>query len=1087
MAVTQTDSIEDEFQQGLQEVGEMRDKYERLLAAVADAQERAAGALLGGFQACVLQLVLNHFLDSQLLPLLSVRPSPAAPHALVPPSTPPPRHMHAAIVLAPLPPISHAAAALPTTIPLIRTEPVSLHPSPLLRASECAEALHQLAAVVAEAFGGVEEGGAGDTLVAAAAVDGRLAELLYFYPLASHWSPLFRLSAPPTRCPLCSYMPPEPALAADTGGAGRGAAGGDAARGGEMQHVVETKELYEQKRPTAWLLLSPVPTPPLPCAPNVWASRKAHAAAAVAAKARRREAAAMGAGGGAGGEAEGAGGAEEEEAAAREEFDEVAMTLGCRILALQQRQPRLLLTLAVKHHAAKVGHLCRQGGPPVPPRWATCAAKVGHLCRQGGPPVPPRWATCAAKVRWVRGSAGELQRVQPHMLHVLDDLGLVHTPLLAPVAQGDVDEWGDEGGAGSAVGARQICLDALSVPPASPHAPAQGLASPPSPQHAHPSTPAHIAATAPAAPAPSAASAPHAPATPPAAPAHAPPPIPPSTSTAPAPSPVMPPAPTSVRADAPGPGGVGRGNAVSGGTRSMPRSVGEGAGMQSGGVLQQPQVHGDSPTAPPPPPPSQGRHRSSSSTGAGGAARPLLGASKSGPISAAAYLGALAASAAPLGGPLVAAAATGGAMGAAGSRGAAVPRGAGAGRAGRGRAPDMEACAAQMWGPLPRPESLQGPWRIVSAAPPTPPAPAPPPPAGPATAAAAGSKPTPGGAKPTPGGPLMPGTAQGAAVGAGMGAGAGQGAASGGTGGSAAAAAAAAGRGRGAGGGGGGVGSNAPRARTPGSTVHALVSPRPSAAAPAPFHLAPSHATHVAPVGAGSRAVSGPITRGSLYSTFGLMADARPATSTTAAAAAAAARQIAVPGTAGSSGGASGAAAAGRGSGGGVSAVRLHKSGPIGPSHPYYSSLTPLSPPRNMPLHALPPPPLDIPPTAAATGAAAAGGIEGTEGAGAGGGDGAGKGSADSRAGGSGSAGVAGGQGQASPAATSSVLQHHHGRPPPIGAGGGVGGGGTAGRARVGGASRNPSVATIMSEGSEEGGSSTSSIATSPAARPVPS
>ncbi|CAI5980257.1 unnamed protein product [Closterium sp. NIES-65] len=1067
MAVTQTDSIEDEFQQGLQEVGEMRDKYERLLAAVADAQERAA---------------------------------------------------------------------------------------------ECAEALHQLAAVVAEAFGGVEEGGAGDTLVAAAAVDGRLAELLYFYSLH-----LQQTLAEPAEALL-----------------------------GEMQHVVETKELYEQKRPTAWLLLSPVPTPPLPCAPNVWASRKAHAAAAVAAKARRREAAAMGAGGGAGGEAEGAGGPEEEEAAAREEFDEVAMTLGCRILALQQRQPRLLLTLAVKHHAAKVGHLCRQGGPPVPPRWATCAAKAdAMLSRCVAPPLHPRspllaqhdpsasppFCPAVPQVRWVRGSAGELQRVQPHMLHVLDDLGLVHTPLLAPVAQGDVDEWGDEGGAGSAVGARQICLDALSVPPASPHAPAQGLASPPSPQHAHPSTPAHIAATAPAAPAPSAASAPHAPATPPAAPAHAPPPIPPSTSTAPAPSPVMPPAPTSVRADAPGPGGVGRGNAVSGGTRSMPRSVGEGAGMQSGGVLQQPQVHGDSPTAPPPPPPSQGRHRSSSSTGAGGAARPLLGASKSGPISAAAYLGALAASAAPLGGPLVAAAATGGAMGAAGSRGAAVPRGAGAGRAGRGRAPDMEACAAQMWGPLPRPESLQGPWRIVSAAPPTPPAPAPPPPAGPATAAAAGSKPTPGGAKPTPGGPLMPVSAQGAAVGAGMGAGAGQGAASGGTGGSAAAAAAAAGRGRGAGGGGGGVGSNAPRARvsmsgpilrgsypygtatlsprpmlatatalptapsaagsstpsapnpslpsppapapsappapsaaaagaagrapsavpaalrvpqtsslkTPGSTVHALVSPRPSAAAPAPFHLAPSHATHVAPVGAGSRAVSGPITRGSLYSTFGLMADARPATSTTAAAAAAAARQIAVPGTAGSSGGASGAAAAGRGSGGGVSAVRLHKSGPIGPSHPYYSSLTPLSPPRNMPLHALPPPPLDIPPTAAATGAAAAGGIEGTEGAGAGGGDGAGKGSADSRAGGSGSAGVAGGQGQASPAATSSVLQHHHGRPPPIGAGGGVGGGGTAGRARVGGASRNPSVATIMSEGSEEGGSSTSSIATSPAARPVPS
>ncbi|CAI7825557.1 unnamed protein product, partial [Closterium sp. NIES-54] len=120
MAVTQTDSMEDEFQQGLQEVGEMRDKYERLLAAVADAQERAA---------------------------------------------------------------------------------------------ECAEALHQLAAVVADAFGGVEEGGAGDTLLAAAAVDGRLAELLYFYSLH-----LQQTLAEPAEALL-----------------------------GEMQHVVETKELYEQK------------------------------------------------------------------------------------------------------------------------------------------------------------------------------------------------------------------------------------------------------------------------------------------------------------------------------------------------------------------------------------------------------------------------------------------------------------------------------------------------------------------------------------------------------------------------------------------------------------------------------------------------------------------------------------------------------------------------------------------------------------------------------------------------------------------------------------------------------------------------
>ncbi|GJP40292.1 hypothetical protein CLOM_g24573 [Closterium sp. NIES-68] len=43
MAVTQSDSIEDEFQQGMQDVGEMRERYEGLVAAVAAAQERAAG------------------------------------------------------------------------------------------------------------------------------------------------------------------------------------------------------------------------------------------------------------------------------------------------------------------------------------------------------------------------------------------------------------------------------------------------------------------------------------------------------------------------------------------------------------------------------------------------------------------------------------------------------------------------------------------------------------------------------------------------------------------------------------------------------------------------------------------------------------------------------------------------------------------------------------------------------------------------------------------------------------------------------------------------------------------------------------
>ena len=42
------------------------------------------------------------------------------------------------------------------------------------------------------------------------------------------------------------------------------------------------------------------------------------------------------------------------EETAREELDEVAMTLGCRILALEQRQPRALLLQALKQHAAKV-------------------------------------------------------------------------------------------------------------------------------------------------------------------------------------------------------------------------------------------------------------------------------------------------------------------------------------------------------------------------------------------------------------------------------------------------------------------------------------------------------------------------------------------------------------------------------------------------------------------------------------------------------------------------------------------------------------------------------------------------------------
>ncbi|CAI5980255.1 unnamed protein product [Closterium sp. NIES-65] len=149
MAVTQTDSIEDEFQQGLQEVGEMRDKYERLLAVVADAQERAAGALLGGPQ------------PHRMLTSLAASPPPPSP--LITACVPPP--------LAPSPSTLHAPP------PYLSSRP-SLSP---LRASECAEALHQLAAVVADAFGGVEEGGAGDTLLAAAAVDGRLAEFLYFH------------------------------------------------------------------------------------------------------------------------------------------------------------------------------------------------------------------------------------------------------------------------------------------------------------------------------------------------------------------------------------------------------------------------------------------------------------------------------------------------------------------------------------------------------------------------------------------------------------------------------------------------------------------------------------------------------------------------------------------------------------------------------------------------------------------------------------------------------------------------------------------------------------------------------------------
>ncbi|CAI7820666.1 unnamed protein product [Closterium sp. NIES-53] len=351
MAVTQTDSMEDEFQQGLQEVGEMRDKYERLLAAVADAQERAA---------------------------------------------------------------------------------------------ECAEALHQLAAVVADAFGGVEEGGAGDTLLAAAAVDGRLAELLYFYrrcfPSQLVQLPSFISMLTPRPCvchlPATRPCPPMPACPQSLHLQQTLAEPAEALLG-EMQHVVVRcstwcwdwpahlvplhrfsphvphltclasrasrhvphamclapcasphvprlislapcasphvprpmclaprasphvpRPMCLTSRTPSWLLLVPYShSASSPHTQNVWASRRAHAAAAVAAMARRREAAAMGVGGGAGGEAEGAGGPEEEEAAAREEFDEVAMTLGCRILALQQRQPRLLLTLALKHHAAKVGHL----------------------------------------------------------------------------------------------------------------------------------------------------------------------------------------------------------------------------------------------------------------------------------------------------------------------------------------------------------------------------------------------------------------------------------------------------------------------------------------------------------------------------------------------------------------------------------------------------------------------------------------------------------------------------------------------------------------------------------------------------------
>ena len=44
----------------------------------------------------------------------------------------------------------------------------------------------------------------------------------------------------------------------------------------------------------------------------------------------------------------------DEEAAMKEELDELAMTLGCRLLAIEQRRCRALLTQAVGHHAAKV-------------------------------------------------------------------------------------------------------------------------------------------------------------------------------------------------------------------------------------------------------------------------------------------------------------------------------------------------------------------------------------------------------------------------------------------------------------------------------------------------------------------------------------------------------------------------------------------------------------------------------------------------------------------------------------------------------------------------------------------------------------
>ncbi|CAI5517833.1 unnamed protein product [Closterium sp. Naga37s-1] len=303
----------------------------------------------------------------------------------------------------------HLAVVLTPPLLILR---LPLRPS-LVSPPEFSDAFRELSSFVAGAFGAIEDGNVGEVFQHVAVVEDRIGQLFHYY--AMH---LAQAIAEPTESLLV-----------------------------EIHQVEETRKLYEAKRRTYAEARAAARTHvPSPATTRIGCSGGGGGGGGAGGggggggggASSASAAAAGGAGGGGGsaavaraatvGETDWEGGAargrgrrepeeggrdeeeeeeemSEEERAAKEEFDEVAMTLGCRILALEQRRPRALLSQVVRHHVAKS--------------------------------------------RLLRRSQLQLGQLDGIMGYLVEELGMGRAALLCSVDEGDYDEDDDWGGVGA--------------------------------------------------------------------------------------------------------------------------------------------------------------------------------------------------------------------------------------------------------------------------------------------------------------------------------------------------------------------------------------------------------------------------------------------------------------------------------------------------------------------------------------------------------------------------------------------------------------------------------------------------------------